>query len=199
MTEEDLEPTGNEAEGESYTHGAYPQRVPQFSTGTQEDWGWFQHLGTTESYAHEVVTFPDWRSVFEDLSLRADRAPTPATAAIVKASSTAALDAFVDGHNTGYYVNSYTTKLNPTMDDVLRKLLDGVRRLNDEWQKKEAVEKPDENPRGAAAVARRDTYRRTMQVLARFETCFRRASWKGGSEMVFPILFGHLSFMTHRC
>ena len=104
---------------------------------------------------------------------------------------------FVDAHNTGYYVNAYTTKLNPTMDDVLRKLLDGVRRLNDEWHKKEAVEKPDENPPDAAAAARRDTYRRTMQVLARFETCFRRASWKGGSEMVFPILFGHLSFMTH--
>ena len=40
---------------------------------------------------------------------------------------------FVDAHNTGYYVNSYTTKLNPVMDDVLRKLLDGIRRLQSEW------------------------------------------------------------------
>ena len=38
-----------------------------------------------------------------------------------------------------------------------------------------------------------------MQVLTRFESSFRRASWKGGCEMVFPILFGHLSFMTRRC
>ena len=38
-----------------------------------------------------------------------------------------------------------------------------------------------------------------MQVLPRFESCFRRASWKSGSEMVFPMLFGHLAFMTHRC
>ena len=38
-----------------------------------------------------------------------------------------------------------------------------------------------------------------MQVLSRFESCFRRASWKSGSEMVFPMLFGHLAFMTHRC
>ena len=38
-----------------------------------------------------------------------------------------------------------------------------------------------------------------MQVLGRFETCFHRASWKSGSEMVFPTLFGHLAFTTHRC
>jgi hypothetical protein len=38
-----------------------------------------------------------------------------------------------------------------------------------------------------------------MQMLMRFETSFRRASWKSGCEMVFSILFGHLSFSTHRC
>ena len=36
-------------------------------------------------------------------------------------------------------------------------------------------------------------------MLSRFDTSFRRASWKSGSEMVFPMLFGHLAFMTHRC
>ena len=38
-----------------------------------------------------------------------------------------------------------------------------------------------------------------MQVLSQFESSFRRASWKSGSEMVFPMLFGHLAFLTHRC
>ena len=36
-------------------------------------------------------------------------------------------------------------------------------------------------------------------MLSRFDTSFRRASWKSGSEMAFPMLFGHLAFMTHRC
>ena len=56
---------------------------------------------------------------------------------------------------------------------------------------------PD-GPVGAAASRRREDFRRTMQVLTRFESSFWRVSWKGGCEMVFPILFGHLSFMTHR-
>ena len=38
-----------------------------------------------------------------------------------------------------------------------------------------------------------------MQVLARFESGFRRSTWKSGSEMTFPVLFGHLALMTHRC
>ena len=51
----------------------------------------------------------------------------------------------------------------------------------------------------AVETLRSSEFRRTMQMLCRFETCFRRASWKSGSGMVFPILFGHLSFTTHRC
>ena len=138
---------------------------------------------------------------------------------MAKAIEQHALATFVDAHNTSYYVNSYTTKVNPTMDDVLQKLLDGVRRLKDEWQDHEARQQADshdgETPpadpsdgktpsgreKAAARVpaARREDFKRTMQVLSRFESCFRRASWKSGSEMVFPMLFGHLAFMTHRC
>ena len=120
-----------------------------------------------------------------------------------------ALATFIDAHNTSYYVNSYTTKVNPTMDGVLCKLLDGVRRLRDEWEDSEAQRQErarngppseqEKQPRAIADARRRESFRRTMQVLCRFETCFRRASWKSGSEMVFPMLFGHLAFMTHRC
>ena len=96
------------------------------------------------------------------------------------------------------------------MDDVLRKLLDGVRRVHDEWEKaaamkrstSEATANEQDGSNGltdAASDQRREQYRRTMQMLMRFESSFRRASWKSGCEMTFPILFGHLSFTTHRC
>jgi hypothetical protein len=39
-------------------------------------------------------------------------------------ASKAALAMFVVSHNAGYYINSYTTKVNPGMDGVLEKVLD---------------------------------------------------------------------------
>ena len=115
---------------------------------------------------------------------------------LYEAGSRAALAMFVDAHNANYYMNSYTTKMNPTMDTVLEKLLAGVRRLNDEWREADAQPPPKAD---GTAGRRRSDFRRTVQILSRFETSFRRASWKSGSEMVFPILFGHMSFTTHRC
>ena len=115
--------------------------------------------------------------------------------ALYEAGTQAAVAMFVDAHNTGYYINSYTTKLNPTMDTVLEKLLAGVRRLQDEWREADFVPPGKDD----ATASRKSGFARTMQILSRFESSFRRASWKSGSEMMFPILFGHLSFTTHRC
>ena len=184
-----------------------------FSLGPQDTWGWFQHLGTTEYAEHEAIVFTDWHQEFYDLvntiPSNSGGADNVSTDDVCQAARAAAVAAFVDAHNTSYYVNSYTTKVNPTMDDVLCKLLDSVRRLKDEWNEREAqLAAPDVGghdagaPDGSISAAtsrRREDFRRTMQVLTRFESSFRRASWKGGCEMVFPILFGHLSFMTHRC
>jgi len=118
-------------------------------------------------------------------------------------------DIFIDAHNTGFYINSYTTKVNPGMDNVLRRILQGIRRLHSEWEEKAAAEKPSQmNATGkASAVAadagekasRQQAFRRALQTLNRLDTSFRRASWKSGCEMLFPILFGHMSFQTHRC
>jgi hypothetical protein len=207
MAPEDLEPVGEESNGEAYTPGSYPPRYQGFSLGAQDTWGWLQHLGTTEHAAHEVVVFTDWQKEFCDiLSAPAADGDSDDLDAISHAAHSAAVASFVDAHNTSYYINSYTTKVNPTMDGVLCKLLDGVRRLRDEWSDREAQQAVAEensvsgdNQSGAATSRRRESFRRTMQVLSRFESCFRRASWKGGCEMAFPILFGHLSFMTHRC
>ena len=84
------------------------------------------------------------------------------------------------------------------MDNVLKKLLDSVRRLQSEWQESAAAKEASQTA-DPKKDARQEHFRRTMQVLSRFESSFRRASWKSGCEMAFPILFGHLSFTTHRC
>ena len=107
------------------------------------------------------------------------------------ASAAAAAHAiFVDAHNTGYYINAYTTKLNPTMENVLRRLLDGVRRLQDEWAQRATDAQPSDAPSSKPGVEKnREAFRRTIQLLSRFETSFRRATWKSGSELLFPILF----------
>ena len=41
-----------------------------------------------------------------------------------------AVASFSDGLNTGFYINSYTTKQCPTMDSVLEELRAGLERLN---------------------------------------------------------------------
>ncbi|CAK0895070.1 unnamed protein product, partial [Prorocentrum cordatum] len=204
MEASELEPPANEEDRKSYNHGLYPQRYADFSVGAREDWGWFQHLNTTSAEKWDPVVVTDWHEIFSELAnldcLAVD-SDSAARANLQRDLERHALATFVDAHNTSYYVNSYTTKVNPSMDDVLCKLLDGVRRLKSQWDDREAQAAggAGDEAQSTAAGKRREDFKRTLQVLARFETCFRRASWKSGSEMVFPMLFGHLSFMTHRC
>ena len=202
MAPKDLEPAGLEEDGDSYKHGAYPQRFPEISVGLQEQWGCMASLSTTETKSHAVVKQMDWPCILRDLGeLHADNLESDATdqqKELLKVASRASSDIFVDAHNTGYYINSYTTKLNPGMDNVLEKLLDGVRRLRHEWSESEEAKLRNSSSE-VSGDKRKENFRKTVQVLSRFETCFRRASWKSGSEMVFPMLYGHLSFTTHRC
>ena len=195
MAPEDLEPVGEESQGETYTHGSYPQRYKGFSVGAQDTWGWLQHLGATEHAAHEAVVFTDWQQELCDIlsAHPVDGGSEDLDHAISHAAHSAAFASFVDAHNTSYYINSYTTKVNPTMDGVLCKLLDGGRRLRDEWSDREAQQAAadsnsgnGDNQSGAATSGRRERFRRAMQVLSRFESCFRRASCKGGFENAFP-------------
>ena len=179
-------------------HGAYPQRVKNFSLGTQENWGWMQHLATTTDASEHFFVDQDWKQIFKEL-LEVKETPDSygldeIKENIFKACRKAAHDAFVDNHNTGYYINAYTTKLNPTTDNLLKNFLESIRRLRCEWDKFWEAKKSEDHPSTGA-----DHYRRTVQVLSRFESTWRRSSWKSGCEMAFPILFGHLSFTTHRC
>ena len=117
---------------------------------------------------------------------------------------------FVDSHNTGYYINSYTTKVSPGMGNVMEKLLNGVRRLRDQWDAADQTATPSrgeardtvaapasEAARSLEETKRQTTFRHIVQLLSQFESAVRRASWKSGAEMVFPMLFGHMSFTTH--
>ena len=194
MPEEDLEPeTIEEQEKYQYMHGAYPQRLKDFSLGSQKHWGWLQHLGTTTEASGVPDGLQDWHRIFAALALLEEPIWDDELNNLIQQCAEAAHMAFVDNHNAGYYINSYTTKLNPTMQNVLKGLLESIRRLNEEWQEAQAAN-PD-----CQTDPRQQNFRKTMQVLSRFESSFRRASWKSGCELVFPILFGHLSFTTHRC
>ena len=94
------------------------------------------------------------------------------------------------------------------MDNVLRRIMEGIRRLHAEWEEKDrgeevmpttkqqAEQEPDAQ---GTPTGRQQAFRRALQTLNRLDTSFRRASWKSGCEMLFPILFGHMSFQTHRC
>ncbi|CAK0850189.1 unnamed protein product, partial [Prorocentrum cordatum] len=189
MDASELEPPANEEDRKSYNHGLYPQRYADFSVGAREDWGWFQHLNTTPAEKWDLVVVTDWHGICRELANRGSPAVHGGDAA------RADLQRDLERHALATFV------VNPGMDDALRKLLDGVRRLKSQRGDREAQAAGDagDEAQSTAAGKRKDDFKRTLQVLARFETCFRRASWKSGSEMVFPMLFGHLSFMTHRC
>ena len=148
MPPEELEPEAD-PKAKAYTHGAYPQRFRDISVGPQDSWGWFRHLGTTEHYSHTAMAFTDWPAILAALQGKGDNDAEPArddantsrsssqaaslapppdsemsgTNRLFEAGNRAALAMFVDAHNTGYYINSYTTKLNPIMDTVLEKLV----------------------------------------------------------------------------
>ena len=82
-----------------------------------------QLLGTAAHHEHAVVVSSDWHDTFTKL-LRAAR-PTEVSESVketIDKARDASLALFVDAHNTCYYINSYTTKVNPTMDAVMRKV-----------------------------------------------------------------------------
>ena len=49
------------------------------------------------------------------------------------------------------------------------------------------------------ALKGKSAFANTMEVLKRLSASYRRCYWKSGSEMLFPILFGHMTFASHRC
>ena len=82
-----------------------------------------QHLATTGNASGRFSIFQDWRRVFKslaELEELVDPDELVEVQKVYKACIDAAHMVFVDNHNAGYYVNSYTTKLNPSLDNVLK-------------------------------------------------------------------------------
>ena len=50
-----------------------------------------------------------------------------------------------------------------------------------------------------SSPATRSQFGATLDVLKRLSASYRRCYWKSGAEMLFPILFGHMTFASHRC
>ncbi len=166
MSEEELELNLPSRENNLEIHGAYPPRVKDCSLGAQENWGFFKYLATTELSTHQHTILNNWSSAFTHLSRLSsidDDDDDDEHFLLKAASAKGALATFVDAHNTGYYVNSYTTKLNPTMDGVLQRLMDGIKRLNSEWRIKDIEDRAlaqgevDPNP---GLTKRRGEFRR---------------------------------------
>jgi hypothetical protein len=69
MQQADLEPhLVSDEDPHRAVHGAYPQRLAEFSLGPQEDWGWFKHLGTTTHVSEEFSEFQNWPEIFHELA-----------------------------------------------------------------------------------------------------------------------------------
>ena len=99
-------------------------------------------MSTTCQYTHELVVCTDWHEWFKELAGKLPHGGGDIDEGLEElktASAAAALGAFVDSHNAGYCVNSYTTKLNPTLDGVLSKLMGAVRQLNSDWEEEARV------------------------------------------------------------
>ena len=97
--------------------------------------------------------------------------------------------AFQDAHNQGFYINEYTTKVHALGD----KLMQGLQRIAQKIHASEAdgsVEK---------LTTRQRNKERVKMVLKKLVHLMNSLQVKSGSELVFPMLFDHMSFATHRC
>ena len=107
---------------------------------------------------------------------------------------------FSDGINTGFYINSYTTKHCPTMEGVLEEWRVGIQRL-EELRHPERVKLESSTPVNevqAQALKGKSPFAETMRTLTRLSSSYRRCYGESRSESMFPILFGHMTFASHR-
>ena len=90
---------------------------------------------------------------------------------------------------------------------VLENLRQGLERL-EEQRAREQEELERKRARDAELVGKeaamkvhkgKSTFAETMRTLNRLNSSYRRCYWKSGGEMIFPILYGHMTFASHRC
>ena len=97
--------------------------------------------------------------------------------------------AFQDAHNQGFYINEYTTKVHALGD----KLMQGLQRIAHKIHAVEAEGSVQQ------LTTRQQNRERIKTVLKKLVHLMNSLQVKSGSELVFPMLFDHMSFATHRC
>ena len=93
------------------------------------------------------------------------------------------------------------------MEGVLDNLRQGLERLEEkrerekaELDRKRARDEPVIGEKAAKkAHPAKSAFAETMATINRMSSSFRRCYWKSGAEMIFPILYGHMTFASHRC
>ena len=158
------------------------------------------NIGPKSEYAHmerkEGDMNPKWLLPVPHSSVETDEVDTCAAdyieicKALLKEIESECLSAFQDAHNTGFYINEYTTKVNALGD----KLLEGLRKASE----KIVTEEKHRTPDVAEDAERRADRERIKALLKKFVYLMNTLQVKSGSELVFPMLFDHMSYSTHR-
>ncbi len=105
---------------------------------------------------------------------------------------------FMDTHNTGLYVNSYTTTMGVGMAEFMKHMRTGIERLEQEIAEEESKIRSNARALGSGPKSLGPA-KRAANMLLRINTAYTKCKHVGGSELVFPILFGHLCYQTHKC
>ena len=151
--------------------------------GDRPDWSWMNAGGIPRELP--VATFPN-EAVLLHLALleqgNQSHGSTPTD--LEKELAKLILLMFVDTHNTGFYVNSYTTKMGVGMAEFMQHLRAGIERLHTQLE--------DENAKIAAERKRLGTgpkslgfAKRDAKILLRINTSYTKCKHVGGSELVF--------------
>ena len=153
-------------------------------------------MGESPQRWQDCWSHAEWRDIFLGLLEQGARGSAAVGTDLLREVSAQ----FSDGINTGFYINSYTTKHCPTMEGVLEEWRVGIQRL-EELRQQERCKLERSTPVNevqALAQKGKSPFAETMRTLNRLSSSYRRCYWKSGSESIFPILFGHMTFASHR-
>ncbi len=165
--------------------------------GDRPEWAWMNGGGIPRELPQ--ATFPN-----EDVLLRLaileqqNHGHEVALTSADKELARLILLMFVDTHNTGFYVNSYTTKMGVGMAEFMQHLRAGIERLQTQLADEDAKVAAEARALGSGPKSL-GSAKRAAKLLLRINTCYTKCKHVGGSELVFPILFGHLCYQTHKC
>ena len=102
---------------------------------------------------------------------------------------------FMGTHNTGLHANSYTTNMGVGMSECMTHLRKGIERLQDELLQEDAQLRNNAHMCGSGPTSL-GLAKRAPQMRIRINTAHAKCSHVGWSELVAPMLFGHVCYHT---